>query len=102
MEQVIVAKNLRKIYANDVEAVKDLNLEIQNGEIFGFLGPNGAGKSTSINMFTSILKPTSGKLEILGFDIPKDSGKLSDWIGYVPQNLVFYDHLTVVENLQLF
>ncbi|MHA2251131.1 MAG: ABC transporter ATP-binding protein [Candidatus Kariarchaeaceae archaeon] len=102
MEQVIVAKNLKKVYDNQIEAVKDLNIEIYKGEVFGFLGPNGAGKSTSINMFTGIIKPTKGQLEILGLSIPSDNKKLSDKIGFVPQELVFYDHLTVEENLALF
>ena len=102
MEPVITARNLQKTFDNGVKAVQGLDIEIFEGEVFGFLGPNGAGKSTSINMFTGIMKPTDGKLQIMDLEIPKDISKLPNYIGYVPQNLVFYDHLTVYENLMLF
>jgi ABC-2 type transport system ATP-binding protein len=102
MQSVIVAQNLKKVYGNGVEAVKSLSLSINKGEVFGFLGPNGAGKSSSINMFTGIIRPTSGLLKILDIEIGNNNNRLNDLIGYVPQNLVFYDHLTVEENLRLF
>ncbi len=99
---VLKSKHLKKIYPNGVEAVKDLSISVREGEILGFLGPNGAGKSTSINMFVGLLNPTDGELEVLGYEIPKEQEKLRGKIGYVPQQLVFYDHLTVLENLTLF
>ena len=97
----IKAENVTKIYSDGYEAVKGLNLEVKKGEIFGFLGPNGAGKSTSIKMFTGSLRLSSGKLTVLGYDLPKERNKLKKRIGYVPQDLVFYSHLTVRENLML-
>ncbi|MHA2091574.1 MAG: ABC transporter ATP-binding protein [Candidatus Kariarchaeaceae archaeon] len=101
MEQVIVANNLHKKYGQ-ITAVNGLSISVEKGEVLGFLGPNGAGKSTSINMFTGILKPTSGELTVLDYTISSENANLSEKIGYVPQNLVFYDHLTVYENLNLF
>ncbi|MCY3413517.1 MAG: ABC transporter ATP-binding protein [Candidatus Heimdallarchaeota archaeon] len=101
-EIIIQSTNVTKTYDNDVKAVKGLDLQIRKGEVFGFLGPNGAGKSTSIKMISGILAPTSGVLEVLGFDATKEHKKIAQSIGYVPQDLVFYDHLTVEENLKTF
>jgi ABC-2 type transport system ATP-binding protein len=99
---VLKAIGLQKTYSNGVEAVKNLELEVKKGEVFGFLGPNGAGKSTAINMMTGLLSPSDGRLEVLGFNLPKDTKKLASKIGFVPQDLVFYEHLTLYENLKLF
>lgn len=98
---VITTNNLWKIYPNGVEAVKGIKLNIQKGTIFGFLGPNGAGKSTAIGMMTGILAPTRGELNVLGFSLPKQATEVAEVIGYVPQDFVFYGHLTVFENLKL-
>lgn len=68
-----------------VEAVKSVDLEVQEGEIFGFLGPNGAGKSTTLNMLTTLLPPTSGKATVTGFDLLKHPQKVRQQIGYVSQ-----------------
>ena len=99
---VLKAVNLQKTYPGGVEAVKGIDITVEEGEIYGFLGPNGAGKSTSIKMFSGLLRPTGGNLEIFGIDVSTDFQKIKDQIGYVPQNLIYYDHLTVLENLQLF
>ncbi len=97
----ITTEGLYKKYSNGVEAVKNLNLKIHKGEVFGFLGPNGAGKSTTIKMMTGVLSPTRGTLNVLGFTLPEQANELSTSIGYVPQDLIFYGHLTVKENLKL-
>ncbi len=99
---VLEAHNLRKVYSNGVEAVRDLDLSVQQGEVFGFLGPNGAGKSTCIKMFTGLIRPTSGSLEVLGRSLPEQWQQITGEVGYVPQDLVFYHHLTVAENFRLF
>lgn len=100
---IVKAQAIHKIYDNDVEAVRGIDLTIKKGEIFGMLGPNGAGKSTTIKMIIGILSPTSGKLEIMGKEMNiSNLSELSDHVGYVPQELVYYDHLTVRENLDLF
>jgi ABC-2 type transport system ATP-binding protein len=100
--QVLVCSDLKKTYDGTVEAVKGIDLVVNEGEIFGFLGPNGAGKSTSISMFVGLIQPTKGTLKILNYEIPKQSKLIHDRIGYVPQNIVIFEHLTVNENLSLF
>jgi ABC-2 type transport system ATP-binding protein len=97
MEYSMEVKNLRKNYG-DFVAVKDLNLKIRRGEVFGFLGPNGAGKTTSIRMMVGLLKPTSGEILINGAKIDDvEMGK----IGICPQELVLWENLTCRESLKL-
>ena len=87
MDTLISIKNLNKIYSNKFNALKNINLEIGKGEIFGLLGPNGAGKSTLINIICGIVKATSGKITVNNFDIIKDFRKTRSLIGIVPQEL---------------
>jgi ABC-2 type transport system ATP-binding protein len=68
-----------------VEAVKGVNLQVRQGEIFGFLGPNGAGKSTTLRMLSTLLPPTSGQALVVGFDLLREPGKVRQQIGYVSQ-----------------
>lgn len=84
----------------DFTAINDVNLSIPKGSIYGFLGPNGCGKSTTIRMLTGLLKPTEGKIDVLGLSIPAQSEALRLKIGYMTQKFSLYDDLTVVENLQ--
>ncbi|GGK02184.1 ABC transporter [Lentibacillus kapialis] len=84
-----LAKSYRKH-----EAVKDLNLEVNKGELFGFLGPNGAGKTTTIKMLTGLLEPTSGSAQINGIDIWKSPLKAKEKIAYVPDQPNLYPKLT--------
>lgn len=83
-------------------AVEKLNLNIRRGELFALLGPNGAGKSTTINMLCCLLKPTAGTARIMGFDINTQSYQVKSTIGSSPQETAISDHLTPVENLELF
>ena len=66
-------------------AVSNLTLKIKKGELFGFLGPNGAGKTTSINMLTTLMKPTAGTATVAGFDLIDDAAQVRNKIGVVPQ-----------------
>jgi ABC-2 type transport system ATP-binding protein len=84
-----------------ITAVDSLDLEVQEGEIFGLLGPNGAGKTTLISMLCTILKPTSGRAWVNGFDIMKESGKVRKSIGIVFQAPSVDDLLTGRENLKM-
>jgi ABC-2 type transport system ATP-binding protein len=84
-----------------ITAVNELDLEVEDGEIFGLLGPNGAGKTTLISMFCTILKPTSGRAWVNGFDIVKEPGKVRKSIGIVFQQASVDDLLTGRENLAL-
>lgn len=81
-------------------AVKDLDVTIQDGRIYGFLGPNGAGKSTTMNMITGYLAPTSGEVKIDGYDIMKDPEAAKKRIGYLPEVPPLYPDMTVGEYLR--
>lgn len=81
-------------------AVDDLNLVIEAGELFGFLGPNGAGKTTTIKMMAGVLKPTSGKVEIDGFDVQLQPERAKMKVGYVPDDPYLYDRLTAREYIE--
>ncbi|SMD31305.1 ATP-binding cassette domain-containing protein [Picrophilus oshimae] len=100
MENIIETKNLTKIYKN-LRAVDNLNMTVRSGEIFGLLGQNGAGKTTTIKMLTTIIKPTSGTAIVDGHDIVKESMKVRDSIGIVPQELTTDEDLSGYENLML-
>jgi ABC-2 type transport system ATP-binding protein len=97
---IIETKNLTKKY-RDLIAVDKLNLQIEEGEIFGLLGPNGAGKTTTLMMLTTLVKPTTGTAQVNGFDIVKDPGKVRKSIGMVFQDPSSDDTLTGYENLKL-
>ena len=97
-EQVIALTDLTKKYGN-FTAVDHISLSICKGEIFGLLGPNGAGKSTTILMMLGLTEPTSGKVEICGIDSTTNPIEVKRKIGYLPEDLGFYDDMTGLENL---
>jgi ABC-2 type transport system ATP-binding protein len=78
----------------DVVAVDDLDLVVENGEVFGFLGPNGAGKSTTINLLLDFIRPTSGSVEVLGRDAGAESAAIRERVGVLPEGYGFDDPLT--------
>jgi ABC-2 type transport system ATP-binding protein len=85
----------------DVEAVNGINLQVNAGEIFGFLGPNGAGKSTVVRMLTTLLRPTSGKAFVAGFDVAKHPNEVRQRIGVALQDAAIDPLMTGVELLRL-
>ncbi|WP_275421280.1 ABC transporter ATP-binding protein [Fervidibacillus halotolerans] len=93
--------NLSKRFKH-VQAVKEVNMHIQQGEIIGLLGPNGAGKSTTISMISTLLKPTGGDVYFNGKSIIKDPKSIRRKLGVVPQEIALYLDLTAEENLQFF
>ena len=95
----VEARGLRKTYGKH-EAVKNVDLIIQPGEIVGFLGPNGAGKTTTIKMLTGLLKPTAGQAFIAGNDIQKEPVKAKAAFGYVPDTPNLYNKLSGWEFLR--
>ncbi|HMK66464.1 MAG TPA: ATP-binding cassette domain-containing protein [Thermodesulfobacteriota bacterium] len=91
---MIEVERLTKYYGL-VPAISDLSFTVGQGEVVGFLGPNGAGKSTTQKILTCFLPPTSGQARINGFDIKKDSLKVREQIGYLPENAPLYREMTV-------
>ena len=100
-EIVIKTDNLTKKFG-DFIAANELTFEVYKGEIFGFLGANGAGKTTAMKMLIGISKPSSGKANIAGFDVYKNTEEIKRSIGYMSQKFSLYEDLTVKENLMLF
>lgn len=81
------------------EAVSQLSLEVQPGEIFGLLGPNGSGKTTTINMLCALSTPTSGSIRVLGHDLRREKRRVRKLLGVVPQETALYEELTAWDNL---
>ena len=98
MKNILEIKNLTKYYGKTL-AVKDLSLELKQGEIFGFIGPNGAGKSTTIRSIMNLVNKTKGEVYFLGETLTKDNLKLKEQIGYLPSEIVLYEDLTIKEML---
>ena len=98
-ENQIIIHNLSKKYDNGFNALKTVNLNIKKGEIFAMLGPNGAGKTTLISIICGIVKPTSGKVTVDGFDIINDYRETRSKIGLVPQELTLEQFETVFNNV---
>lgn len=97
---MIVTEKLTRLYG-EIRAVDSLDLEVYQGEIFGFLGPNGAGKTTTIRVLTTLTKPTSGQAWINGLDVLRESLRVKELIGVVQQTLSLDRELTVQENMEL-
>ncbi|MFA5263174.1 MAG: ABC transporter ATP-binding protein [Opitutaceae bacterium] len=94
----IVTEGLRRSFG-DLVAVDALDLQVEEGEIFGLVGPDGAGKTTIMRMLTGILEPSAGRAEVAGCDVARDSEKLKESIGYMSQRFGLYSDLTVTENI---
>jgi len=95
---VVEAQGLTRRYGT-AYAVRDVSFTVGAGEIFGLLGPNGAGKTTTLLMIIGLTDITSGSVSILGHDPVRDPLQIKRRIGYLPDSVGFYDHLTAVENL---
>lgn len=97
----IDVKNVKK-YFSDVRAVDDVSFTIKRGECFGFLGPNGAGKTTMINILSCYIEPDDGKAYVAGYDVVEDDTHVKKFIGICPQENIFYDELSILQNLMFF
>ena len=97
-QSIVEAINLTKVY-NGTTVVDGLNLDIKEGEIYGFLGPNGAGKTTTILMLLGLTEPTSGTARICGFDSTREPLKVKRATGYIPEKIGYYEDLTAAHNL---
>src|SRR5579871_1923271 len=101
MPPMIEIKHLRKEY-KDLVAVKDLCLELEQGDIFGFIGPNGAGKTTTIKMLATLLIPTAGTAAVNGIDVVRHPEQIRAIVGYMPDFFGVYDDIKVWEYLDFF
>jgi len=97
IKSVDLTKKFGSFVAND-----KLTFEVKKGEIFGFLGANGAGKTTAIRIMCGLLEPTSGELEVAGYDAFKQQEQIKKSIGYMSQKFSMYEDLTVEENIRLY
>jgi len=100
-QKSVVVESLVKRFG-DFVAVDHIDIETRKGEVFGFLGPNGAGKSTTIRMLCGLLKPTSGRAVVAGYDVARQPEQVRQNIGYMSQKFTLYNDLKVIENLRLF
>lgn len=98
---LLQAEDLVKVYG-DRRAVDGLNLEVHAGEIIGLVGPDGAGKTSTIRMLCGALSPTSGRIQVAGFEVPRQVELARERTGYLAQNFSLYGDLTVSENLRFF
>jgi ABC-2 type transport system ATP-binding protein len=96
---VVETHDLTKRYGAQV-AVSGLNLRIAKGEIFGFLGPNGAGKTTTFLMLLGLSEPTAGTARVCGFDPTREALQVKRAVGYLPENVGFYDDMSAADNLR--
>ena len=100
-QNVIEAKNLLKKFGQFV-ANDNLNFEVRKGEIFGFLGANGAGKTTAIKILCGLWRPTSGEINVAGYDVYKQTNEIKKHIGYMSQKFSMYEDLTIKENFRFY
>jgi ABC-2 type transport system ATP-binding protein len=97
-EPVIDITNLSKFYGK-ARGIEHINLEINEGEIFGFIGPNGAGKSTTIRILMNMIFPSSGSAKIMGMDVIRETKQIKSLIGYIPSDANAYSSMNVHEFL---
>ena len=98
---VIELRGLSHRYDTD-PVLRDIDLTIEAGEIFGFLGHNGAGKTTAINILTTLIEPTAGTATVCGYDVVTERRDVTRCIGYLPAEVRMYGHMTAAENLEFF
>ncbi|MDM8161744.1 ABC transporter ATP-binding protein [Labilibaculum sp. K2S] len=101
MNSTISINNLSKSYG-DVSALKEINLNIESGELFGLIGPDGAGKTTLFRLLATLLLPDSGSAALCGFEMVKEYKHIRNILGYMPGKFSLYQDLTVLENLNFF
>ena len=97
---IIETKNLTKNFTGK-EVIKCCNMSVEKGIIYGFLGANGAGKTTIFKLLSGLLKPTMGKVQVLGMDIVSERSSILSEIGTLIETPIFYEHLSATENLKI-
>ena len=101
MSNIIEVSNLCKTI-NDVNIIKGISFSVSKGDVLGFLGPNGAGKSTTIKMMLGLVKPTSGKAELCGYNIVDSRAEALSKVGAMVEAPAFYGYMTGYQNLELY
>jgi len=101
MNEVIKVSHLYKKFGNFI-ANEDLNFSVYEGEIFGFLGANGAGKTTAMKILCGLSMPSSGEIEVAGYDVYTQTEEIKRSIGYMSQKFSLYDDLTIAENIRFY
>lgn len=99
MPAVLKVQGLKKSYGT-FEALKGIDFEVQEGEIFALIGPNGAGKTTTLRIVATLLAPSAGKIEFLGFDLKKDPERIREHISYLPEEAGAYKNLKGMDYLR--
>ena len=100
MSNVVEVEDLVKIYPGNIKAVNGLSFTVREGEIYGLIGPNGAGKTTTLRIIATLLKPTSGRVEVAGYDVVKNPDEVRRNISYLPEEAGAYRNLTGIEYLR--
>ena len=98
MSNVISVRDLSKHFG-DIVAVDHLDMDIPEGQVYGFLGPNGSGKTTALRMMCGLMEPTGGNIEVLGLSVPSQAKQVRKRLGYMTQRFSLYQDLTAEENL---
>jgi len=100
LKKIIEINNLTKRF-KDLTAVSNLNLNVYEGDVFGFLGPNGAGKSTTIRMLLTLIAPTEGSIQIFGKPLNQDRNHILQRVGAIVEKPDFYGYLSAYKNLEI-
>ena len=101
MEPIICVDKLSRTFKKNA-ALRDLDLRIEHGELFGLVGPDGAGKTTALRLMAAVMRPTSGSVRVAGYDSLKQAESIRAHVGYMPQRFSLYADLSVLENLNFF
>ena len=101
MPAAIEARGLSKSFG-DVQAVENVDLNVEPGEMLGLVGPDGGGKTTTIRMLTGVLAPTAGEATILGYDLATQVDEIKQRVGYLSQQVSLYGDLSIDENIEFF
>ncbi len=96
----IVVEDLVKVYPGGTRGVDGVSFTVKPGEVFGLIGPNGAGKTTTLRIIATILQPTSGRVQVFGYDVVSDASKVREVISYLPEDAGAYKYLTGYEFLE--
>src|SRR2546421_11822884 len=99
-QPAILAEGLEKHFGK-TQALRGLDLAVEEGIVLGLLGPNGAGKTTAVRIFTTLLQPDSGRATVAGFDVVRDADRIKSQIGLAGQNVAIDEYLTGLENLEM-